>query len=97
MRPAPSVAIFVAYVRAMGVAAGAPQAFTGPMAKPQRMFAVTVAAVYCGVMPASWQPEFGPEGRSIASLVLAMVALGGLWTAARRVNRIARYLREASA
>lgn len=94
---AAGVAIFVAYVRAMGVAAGASQAFTGPMAKPQRMFAVTVAAVYCGLTPASWQPEFGPDGRSIAAFVLALVALGGLWTAARRIRRIARDLREVSA
>ena len=91
------VAIFVAYVRAMGVAAGARQAFAGPMAKPQRMFAVTVAAVYCAVTPGAWQPEFGPDGRGIASFVLALVALGGLWTAARRIHRIARDLREASA
>jgi phosphatidylglycerophosphate synthase len=91
------VAIFVAYVRAMGVAAGAAQAFIGPMAKPQRMFAVTVAAVYCGVTPATWQPQFGPDGRSIASFVLALVVLGGLWTAARRIHRIARDLRKASA
>jgi len=91
------VAIFVAYVRAMGVAAGARQAFAGPMAKPQRMFAVTVAAVYCAATPGAWQPEFGPDGRGIASFVLALVALGGLWTAARRIHRIARDLREASA
>ncbi len=90
------VAIFVAYVRAMGVAAGAPQAFAGPMAKPQRMFAVTVGAVYCAVTPAAWQPQFSPDGRSIAAFVLALVTLGGLWTAARRLRQIARSLREAS-
>ncbi len=90
------VAIFVAYVRAMGVAAGAPQDFAGPMAKPQRMFAVTVGAVYCAATPLAWQPEFGPDGRSIASFVLALVTLGGLWTAARRLRHIVRNLREAS-
>ena len=90
------VAIFVAYVRAMGVAAGAPQAFAGPMAKPQRMFAVTVGAVYCAVMPAAWQPQVSPDGRSIAAFILALVTLGGLWTAARRLRQIARSLREAS-
>jgi phosphatidylglycerophosphate synthase len=31
------VALFTAYVRAMGKAAGAPQEYCGPMAKPQRM------------------------------------------------------------
>jgi len=90
------VAIFVAYIRAIGAAAGAPQAFDGPMAKPQRMFAVTVGAAYCAVTPLAWQPEFGPDGRGIASFVLALVTLGGLWTAARRLRRIARALREAS-
>src|SRR5207245_4613587 len=45
------VALFTAYVRAMGKAAGANQEFGGPMAKQQRMFIVTVIAVYCAVVP----------------------------------------------
>lgn len=90
------VAVFVAYVRAMGAAAGAPQAFAGPMAKPQRMFTVTVAALYCAATPVAWQPEFGPDGRGLASFVLALVTLGGAWTAARRIRLIARSLRGAA-
>lgn len=88
--------VFVAYVRAMGAAAGAPQAFAGPMAKPHRMFAVTVGAAYCAATPAGWQPEFGPDGRSVAAFVLALVTVGGLWTAVRRLRLIARALRGAA-
>jgi phosphatidylglycerophosphate synthase len=50
------VALFAAYVRAMGKAAGANQEFCGPMAKQQRMFVVTVIAVYCAVVPENWHP-----------------------------------------
>ena len=41
------VALLVAYVRAQGKVAGAHQEFCGPMAKQQRMFVLTAAAVYC--------------------------------------------------
>ena len=47
------VALFTAYVRAMGKVAGAGQEFCGPMAKPQRMFVATVVALYCGLTPES--------------------------------------------
>ena len=38
------LAVFVAYVRAAIKIAGAPQDYSGPMAKPHRMFVVTVTA-----------------------------------------------------
>lgn len=89
------VALFAAYVRAVGAGAGAGQQFCGPMAKPHRMFAVTVGAVYCAVAPAAWQPSVGDARWGVAAIVLAIVVAGGLLTAARRLVRIGRRLREA--
>jgi phosphatidylglycerophosphate synthase len=45
------VAMFVAYVRALGASVGAGQLFLGPMAKPHRMFAMTVLCVAAAIMP----------------------------------------------
>jgi phosphatidylglycerophosphate synthase len=83
------VALFVAYVRAIGKAAGAHQEFCGPMAKPQRMFFATLAALWCCAMPAAWQ-QVGPL--SVPALVLWLIIAGGTITAARRLVRISRAL-----
>jgi phosphatidylglycerophosphate synthase len=100
------VALFTAYVRAMGKAAGAPQEFCGPMAKQQRMFLVTLVAVYTGLAPATWQPHWQPfivfqagepERRwGLMALVLTLIVIGGLATAVRRLRRIAANLRKAT-
>jgi phosphatidylglycerophosphate synthase len=91
-------ALFVAYVRAEGKVAGAPQEFCGPMAKPQRMFAITVAALYCGCTPRAWQPvlEAVPEA-GIMAAALALIGAGSVWTACRRLRRIARALKDLQA
>lgn len=89
------VALFVAYARAFGAGAGAGQEFCGPMAKPHRMFTVTVFALYCGLAPAAWQPRIGAEDWGPAALCLALIIIGGLWTAGRRLRRVAMTLREA--
>jgi phosphatidylglycerophosphate synthase len=47
------VAVFVAYIRALGASVGAGQIFLGPMAKPHRMALVTVACLLFAVFPAS--------------------------------------------
>ena len=89
------IALFTAYVRAEGKVAGAHQEFCGPMAKPQRMFLMSVAALYCGVTPRAWQPslpDFSNAG--ILAAALALVVVGGVWTACRPLLRIARALRE---
>jgi phosphatidylglycerophosphate synthase len=91
-------AMFTAYVRAAGKAAGAPQEFCGPMAKQQRMAILTVVAVYCGVAPIAWQPiwnDFG--GRGLAAAALLVITLGALFTAVRRLLRIAANLRRGRA
>jgi phosphatidylglycerophosphate synthase len=91
------IAIFVAYIRAMGKAAGAPQAYCGPMAKPHRMFTVTLVALYCGLAPAFAQPTWTikhidqPVGLPVVGLLVIIV--GCVITAARRLSRIGRALR----
>ncbi|NQT85897.1 CDP-alcohol phosphatidyltransferase family protein [bacterium] len=89
-------AIFVAYVRAQGKAIGADQEFCGPMAKPQRMFLLTVLALYCAAAPTSWQPEaLFPPGWGLMAWGLCVVLGGEVWTSLRRLRRIARALRKA--
>lgn len=83
-------AVFTAYVRAMAKVAGAPQDFGGPMAKPQRMFVVTVISLYNALAPSAWQPGWG-----LAAIALAVIAAGGLLTAVLRLHRAAAYLRQA--
>ena len=76
------VAIFVAYVRAEAKVAGAPQDFCGPMAKPQRMFTMTVFALLCGALPQAWQPALDWAGRRLGLMTvgLGLIVVGGIWT-----------------
>ena len=89
---AASVALFTAYVRAMGKAAGASNEFCGPMAKQQRMLVVIGVAVWCSVTPLAWQ-HLGDWG--IMELGLAIILVLGLVTSLRRLLRVARTLRAA--
>ena len=92
------LAIFLAYLRAEGKVAGAHQEFCGPMAKPQRVFVLTLVVLYCALAPAGWQPRLTilPEWGCVA-WGLAVIIAGEIWTAARRLSRIARALRESQA
>jgi phosphatidylglycerophosphate synthase len=87
------VALLIAYVRAAGAAAGAAAEFCGPMAKQQRMAVVTVVAAFGGLAPAAWQPSVGGGGWGLAAAGLVVVVAGGLWTAGRRLRRVAGVLR----
>jgi phosphatidylglycerophosphate synthase len=82
-------AVLTAYVRSLGKAAGAAQQFIGPMAKQQRMFVVTITAVFMGLAPEAWQHALRLP---IAALVLILV--GCVVTAGRRLVRIAAQLRD---
>jgi phosphatidylglycerophosphate synthase len=87
-------AVFTAYIRSMGKAAGTLQDFSGPMAKQQRMFVITLAALYCGLAPSAWQPGWGPAGSwGVSAAALALVIAGALLTAGRRLAHIAAMLR----
>lgn len=87
------LAVFLAYLRAQGKVAGAPQEFCGPMAKPQRAFVMTLLSLYYAVAPASWSVFLVSEW-GVVTGVLMLVIVGELWTVGRRLWRIARYLRE---
>jgi hypothetical protein len=88
----------------MGKAAGAAQEFCGPMAKQQRMFLVTLIAVYFGLAPEAWRPHWLPffslhaceseRGSGLMALALALIVIGGLATSVRRLRRIAANLRK---
>ncbi len=82
-------AMFVAYVRAIGASLGVGQVFAGPMAKQHRM-AVTTIATVASALPIAYSQHFLPAA-------LAVIALGSLVTAWRRLRIIATRLREAMA
>lgn len=102
---AAGVAIFTAYVRAMGKVAGAHQEFCGPMAKQHRMFVITLVALFGAIAPAAWQPQgmtFGAQSLGAQplggapALGLWLIVAGGLWTALRRLGRIAATLKRSA-
>ncbi len=91
------VALFVAYVRAQGKAAGAPNEYCGPMAKQQRMATITLAALYASLAPTALQLEHSlTPGWGVMAWALALVVAGGALTAVRRLGRIAHALRNRS-
>jgi phosphatidylglycerophosphate synthase len=89
---AAGAAIATAYVRALGVAAGAPAEFCGPMAKQQRMFLASLVALACGGT-AFLDIRLAIGGYALPTLTLAIIAAGAALTAVRRLLRIARALR----
>jgi len=87
------LAVFLAYLRAQGRAVGAHQEFCGPLAKPQRAFVMTLLALYCTVTPLAWQTELLNSHWGAVAWGLLLVIVGEVWTAGRRLRRIARRLR----
>jgi phosphatidylglycerophosphate synthase len=83
-------AVFTAYVRATAKVAGGPQDYCGPMAKPQRIFVVTLCAVYLAMTPQTWQPSWREWGLPAATLLI--IFLGALFTSMRRLVRVANLL-----
>jgi phosphatidylglycerophosphate synthase len=82
------VAMFVAYVRALGSSVGAGQCFIGPQAKPHRMAVLTVACALSAVFR-----DRAPFEESFIALALWIVILGGAITAWRRLAFISQHLR----
>ena len=83
------LAVFTAYVRALGKSAGAGSDFRGPMAKQQRMFLVTAVAVLCAIAPSLIV-------RSAGAWCLGVICAGCVVTICRRLARIAHNLRSAA-
>lgn len=80
------LAILTAYVRALGVSAGASQHFCGPMAKQHRMAVMTFFCLLAAV--SGWIGFFA----AWLGLGLAVIALGCVFTVIRRTVRIIREL-----
>jgi len=87
------VAVFVTYIRALGSSTGVHSLFMGPMAKPQRMAAMTAACVYCACVPAGWPGGLANGRLGAVSVTLALIVAGGALTAVRRLRHIAAELR----
>lgn len=90
------VALFVAYVRALGASVGAGQIFIGPMAKQQRMALLTIVALFHAVVPAAWPSALAETGWGVMRMALALICLGGVVTAVRRLRRIAVFLKQST-
>ena len=80
------LAVMTAYVRELGRGLGFPADFSGPMAKPHRMAALTAT---CAV--AAFEPLWGWRGQALV-IGLAIIVLGTIWTAARRTRTLAARL-----
>lgn len=80
------LAVLTAYVRELGRALGFPADFSGPMAKPHRMAALTVTCLLAAV-----EPLWGWRGH-IVFAGLVVIALGAAWTVVRRTRILAERL-----
>jgi phosphatidylglycerophosphate synthase len=88
------LAVLTAYVRAVGKAAGASNLFLGPMAKPHRMFTLTVASLLLFALPVKWQPVWTENHLGLMAAALGIIILGGCITTYRRVAAIVRHLQK---
>ena len=81
------LAVATAYVRSFGGSLGYEQDFSGPMAKPHRMFTLTVGSLVAAVAVvfAAWQV--------VLAATLGVIVLGCAATVVRRTQHLARRLR----
>jgi phosphatidylglycerophosphate synthase len=83
------LAAITAYIRALGGSLGLGQDFRGPMAKPHRMAALTLAAV------AALVEALTVESRQVVEIALWIIIAGAVLTAIRRTLGLAAKLRAA--
>lgn len=81
-------AVMTAYVREVVRAAGAPADFSGPMAKPHRMFVMTMAALV-----STLEPLWNWQGQTVR-YALWIVLIGATFTALNRARRGLAHLRK---
>jgi phosphatidylglycerophosphate synthase len=84
------LALLTAYLRELGRGLGFPADFSGPMAKQQRMAALTIACVISVL-----EPLWGWRGQTL-TIALVIVAFGTAFTAFRRTRTLARRLADKS-
>lgn len=77
------LAVMTAYVRELGRGLGFPADFRGPMAKPHRMFVLTVACV-----TSMAEPLWHGRGQ-VMMIALGVIAVGALITLVRRTRTLA--------
>lgn len=88
------LALFLAYIRAAGRVAGAPQIYAGPMAKQHRMFVVTVFALLSTVLPQTLVSNlFQREDVGWMAIALLVIIGGEVLTVFRRLWLISKALR----
>lgn len=88
------LAVFVAYVRAVGKGCGLASDYCGPLAKQQRMFAVCVGCLLGAALPPEWRHYISdgiPHG--LMTVVLWIIIGGTALTGLRRLLRLTRALR----
>ena len=85
------LAVSTAYLRALGARRGHPQDFSGPLAKPQRMFLLTLGCLFAAAESLA--------GLSANALFFFLILLnvGTLCTCIRRTRRLGAQLRETTA
>lgn len=83
---AAAMSLLTAYIRALGGSLGLKQDFCGPMAKPHRMFALTMGC-FAGAIEFAMRKEPIMPG-----VALAIIVLGTIVTSIRRTSRIAKLL-----
>jgi phosphatidylglycerophosphate synthase len=87
------IALATAYVRAVGKYTAGVQEFCGPMAKQQRIFLVTLAALYGAVIDPRQAPIESRLGPTPVTITLFLIIVGGIVTIVRRLRRIDAALR----
>jgi phosphatidylglycerophosphate synthase len=81
-----ALAVLTAYVRELGRGLGFPADFSGPMAKPHRMAALTITCLLAALEP-FW------DGHGLMMVAgLSVIGVGTAWTVIRRVRRLASAL-----
>ena len=78
------VAVLTAYVRVLGASLGAGHHFAGPMAKQERMAALTAACVGSAILV-----RFDPAG-ALMTVSLVLIGAGSLVTVVRRTRLVVR-------
>jgi len=81
------LAVISAYVRELGRGLGLPADFSGPMAKQQRMAALTGGCVLTAL-----EPIWNGAGQMML-IVMALIVVGTGWTIGRRVRHLAAGLK----
>ena len=82
------LAVSTAYLRALGSRRSRPQDFCGPLAKPQRMFLLTMGCLFAA------GESFAGLPANALFVVLMLINVGTLLTCIRRARHLANQLRE---